>query len=47
MRREGERHLAEDASDGPNIDGLGVSLGIEHDLGCSIPSASRPIPSNH
>mmetsp|Transcript_97169 Transcript_97169/g.247111 ORF Transcript_97169/g.247111 Transcript_97169/m.247111 type:complete len:228 (-) Transcript_97169:61-744(-) len=27
-----------DASDGPNVDGLGVLGGQEHDLGCPVPS---------
>lgn len=31
-------HLGEDASNGPDIDGLCVFLERQHDLGCSVPA---------
>ena len=33
-------HLCEDAADGPDVDGLGVALRVQHDL-------RRPVPSVH
>lgn len=31
-------HLSENATHGPDVDGLCVALGVEHDLGGSVPS---------
>lgn len=35
------QHLCEDTSDAPHIDGTGILLEGEHDLGSSIPSVHR------
>ena len=34
-------HLGQDAADGPDVNGLGVALGVEHDLRGAIPARSH------
>lgn len=34
-------HLSQDAADRPHVNGLGIALGVEHDLGGAVPSCGN------